>query len=178
LWLASSELAIERKQYSKALGDIQSAEKVAADLPLPQHVAHARLARLLSGAAQIGAGRIDAAREQLAAERHLGELAEKAEKWWHEALAGEVALASGDLQPAATAFAAGEPSVRMWFEMIRGTESLLANTLTLRDGPARVAKARGDLRGAVQNKSTRGFWSCGRAPMSTCPSWPKHEVSD
>ena len=34
--------------------------------------------------------------------------------------------------------------------MIRGTSSLLANNLASRDGPARVAKARGDFAGAIR----------------------------
>ena len=126
LLLASSALAIERREYAHALVDIQSAERIADGLPQEEGRAHLRLAALLSGTAQIGAGRIDVARQYLDAQRKVGEPEGDVEKWSYKAFEGEVALARGELQNAASAFSAGEPPVRMWFEMIRGTSSLLA----------------------------------------------------
>ena len=121
-----------------------------AGMPEEPRRAAVRLANLLSGVAQLGAGRADIARTYLDAERRLGEPAGEIDRWWSKALEGEIALADGDFQKASAAFAAGEPTGRMWFSLQQRTVTLLANDLMLRDGPARVAQARGDLAGAIQ----------------------------
>jgi tetratricopeptide (TPR) repeat protein len=72
------------------------------------------------------------------------------ENWWHNALEGEIALAAGDLEKAASAFSAGQPSKKMWFSTRYANLAILANNLISRDGLARVAKARGDLPRAIQ----------------------------
>jgi len=72
------------------------------------------------------------------------------ENWWHNALEGEIALATGDLEKAASTFSAGQPSKKMWFSTFNSNLSILANNLMSRDGLARVAKARGDLPRAIQ----------------------------
>ena len=151
-WLlfASSTLAIELEEYQRALVDIQSARGMLAGMPEEPRRVAVRLANLLSGVAQLGAGRIDIARTYLDAERRLGEPAGEVERWWSKALEGEIALADGDLPKASAAFSAGEPTGRMWFAVGQRTAALLANDLKLRDGPARVARARGDLAGAIQ----------------------------
>ena len=152
VWMlfASSTLAIELKDYQRALRDIQSAHGMLAGMPEEPRRAAVRLENLLSGVAQLGAGRADIARTYLDAERRLGEPAGEIDRWWSKALEGEIALADGDFQKASSAFAAGEPTGRMWFALQQRTVTLLANDLMLRDGPARVAQARGDLAGAIQ----------------------------
>ena len=151
-WLlfASSALAIEPEDYQRALHDIQSARGMLARMPEERRRVAVRLANLLSGVAQLGAGRIDIARTYLDAERRLGEPAGEVERWGSKALEGEIAFADGDLPKASAAFSAGEPTGRMRFTVGQRTAALLANDLTLRDGPARVAQARGDLAGAIQ----------------------------
>ena len=64
-------------------------------------------------------------------------------------LEAEIALARGDLQQAASAFSASEPTRRMFDANFTGT-SVLFNDLPSRDGLARVAIARGDLDGAIK----------------------------
>jgi tetratricopeptide (TPR) repeat protein len=59
-------------------------------------------------------------------------------------------LAAGDLEKAASAFSAGQPSKKMWFSTRYANLAILANNLIWRDGLARVAKARGDLPRAIQ----------------------------
>ena len=115
LLLASSTLAIEREEYQRALVSIQSARGILAGMPEERRRVAVRLANLLSGVAQLGAGRIDIARTYLDAERRLGEPAGEVERWWSKALEGEIALAEGDLPKATAAFSAGEPTGRMWF---------------------------------------------------------------
>ena len=104
----------------------------------------------MSGLAQVKAGRIDQARVHLEMQRRLFNSAVEAENWWHNALEGEIALAAGDLEKAASAFSAGQPSKKMWFSTRHANLSILANNLMSRDGLARVAKARGDLTRAIQ----------------------------
>ena len=117
VWMrfASSTLAIELKDYQRALLDIRSARGMLAGMPEEPRRAAVRLANLLSGVAQLGAGRADIARTYLDAERRLGEPAGEVERWWSKALEGEIALADGDLPKASAAFSAGEPTGRMWF---------------------------------------------------------------
>jgi hypothetical protein len=72
------------------------------------------------------------------------------ENWWAKALEGDIALADGRLQDATDAYAAGEPSRRMWFYSLMPAVSILANNLPSRDGLARVARARGNLASAIE----------------------------
>ena len=152
VWMlfASSTLAIELKDYQRALRRYPVGPGMLAGMPEEPRRAAVRLANLLSGVAQLGAGRADIARTYLDAERRLGEPAGEIDRWWSKALEGEIALADGDFQNASAAFAAGKPTGRMWFALQQRTVTLLANDLMLRDGPARVAQARGDLAGAIQ----------------------------
>jgi tetratricopeptide (TPR) repeat protein len=108
------------------------------------------LVHLLSGIAQAKAGRIDQARLHLAMQERLVNSGVEPENWWNKALAGEIAFAAGDLEKAAATFSAGQPSKKMWFNAFHSSLAILANNLMSRDGLARVAKARGDLPGAIQ----------------------------
>ncbi len=71
------------------------------------------------------------------------------EHWWQHLLEGEIALSSGDAGAAASAFSAGEPEIRSYFNNGNAFGSVFAN-LSLRDGPARARKAAGDWVGATR----------------------------
>jgi serine/threonine protein kinase/tetratricopeptide (TPR) repeat protein len=149
LALVSSELAIERKEYARALQDIRSAERLYASLPEETTRPHLVLADLLSGIAEIRRGNTNAALSHLESQRRIYEPTVEAEKWWHHALEGEIALARGDARKAALAFSAGQPSRRV-FTLNSVADGVLFNNLGFRDGLARAAKARGDLTGAIE----------------------------
>jgi tetratricopeptide (TPR) repeat protein len=150
LFLVSSLLAIEREEYERALQDCRAAERMLANLPEPRKRVGLVLVHLMSGIAQLRAGRIDQARRHLAMQERLVNSGVEPEKWWHHALAGEIALATGDVGTAASLFVTGEPARKMWFSTRNSDLSILANHLTSRDGLARVATARGDLPRAIE----------------------------
>ena len=150
MFLVSSLLAIERQEYGPALKDCGEAERLFAGLPEKKRRANLVAFHLMSGIAQARAGRVDQARSHLAEQGHLFNATVEAERWWHKALEGEIALATGDLQNALAAFTSGQPARKMWFDSQSPGLTMLANNLVSRDGLARVAKARGDLTAAMQ----------------------------
>jgi tetratricopeptide (TPR) repeat protein/TolB-like protein/predicted Ser/Thr protein kinase len=138
-------VAIERRDYARAIEQTSRAQQA-----IPQ-ISRERprndfevVFHLLAGVAQARSGHLEAARAQLEAQSRL-HLDSVAFRWFHGALAGEIALAEGDLAAAESAFVSGEPE----FKMPGGRWSLANNTLPFRDGLARVKEARGDLAGAV-----------------------------
>ena len=150
VFLVSSLLAIERGEYERVLQDCRSAERMFASLPEKKKRVGLVLVQLMSGIAQVRAGRMHQARLHLDMQGRLFNSAVEPENWWHNALEGEIALAAGDLEKAASAFSAGQPSKKMWFSTRHANLAILANNLISRDGLARVAKARGDLPRAIQ----------------------------
>jgi tetratricopeptide (TPR) repeat protein len=147
--LISSFLALERKDFARARRELLAAEKAAAGLTGARQRRHRVLIHLLSGIAELGAGRPDTARTRLNLSRQLFNAGISEEKLWHHALEGEIALANRDVEGAAKAFAAGEPQRRRPFNL-RGWVTLMEQSFPYRDGLARVAKAQGDLRRAIQ----------------------------
>ncbi|MBI4263910.1 MAG: protein kinase [Acidobacteria bacterium] len=111
----------------------------------------ATLRALLAGVAHARAGRVEAARAERDGQRKAGEPRLDYQRWWHQALEAEIALAAGDLGAAERAFAEGEPPLKMYFNLSVVQRTLFANSLPLRDGLARVQAARGDLRGAIDS---------------------------
>jgi len=95
-------------------------------------------------------GRLDAARAELAELDKSCDWTSLAQKWWCGGAQGEVALASGDLNAAESAFTAAEPSGKMTFTRGISGSSFFNNDSPWRDGLARVKVARGDLPGAIQ----------------------------
>jgi eukaryotic-like serine/threonine-protein kinase len=148
--LVSSLLAIERGEYGRALRDCRSAERMFASLPEKRKRVGLMLVHLMSGIVEVRTGRMDQARLHLEMQGRLFNSAVAPENWWHNALEGEIALAAGDLEKAASAFSAGQPSKKMWFSTRYANLSILANNLISRDGLARVARARGDPSRAIQ----------------------------
>lgn len=97
---------------------------------------------LLAGVALARSGQLDAARKQLEEQEKLDRSTEE-RRWWHGALAGEIALAEGDLATAESAFAGAEPTIKP-----AGLDD--PGATLFRDGRARVKVARGDLAGAIE----------------------------
>ena len=148
LRLLSALLAIERSEYTRALEETRAARILLARLPRERRRFSLVLLELIGGVAEARNGRLAEARSDLDAQRRLYPPTVQADRWWYHMLEGEVALAAGELDRAAAAFARAEPERKTFFSMlVEG--SVLANDLVFRDGLARVEKARGNLRGAV-----------------------------
>jgi len=148
--LLASMLATERGDYADALKRVQAAEKVIADMREETGRVYQVLADLLGGTAEARSGDLKAAHARLGAQAKRYKATDPIDKWWHQALAGEIALADGNPQAALDAYAAGEPSRRMWPNLRDTSMVIFANSLSVRDVPARAQAARGDLAGAIQ----------------------------
>jgi hypothetical protein len=72
------------------------------------------------------------------------------QRWWDQALRGEIALAAGDHLQAAQIFSAGEPAVKMLFTLDSPSRSVMSNNLPFRDGRARAMAAGGDHAAAIR----------------------------
>jgi serine/threonine protein kinase len=157
--LLASMLDTERAGYAGAERALQSAEKAAADEDDEPKRVHLVLADLLGGIASVRSGDLKTAKARLAAQTKGYKAADATEKWWHQSLAGEIALASADPQAAQDAYAAGEPTRKMWPNLRHPSMVIFANSLAVRDLPARVQASRGDLAGAI--KTYRGLLTPG-----------------
>jgi tetratricopeptide (TPR) repeat protein/TolB-like protein len=147
--MLSSALALERGNHAQALRALSAAEKAIAGDRAIRRDRHRVLIHVLSGLAELGAGRTEAARKRLPVVRQLHRPMVQEERFWYGTLEGETALAGGDLAQASAAFAAAEPAFRKPMNWSVGTPTIFANSFPFRDGAARVAIARGDLRGAI-----------------------------
>jgi tetratricopeptide (TPR) repeat protein len=147
--LFSAMFAVERGEYARAVQHANSAAKLVkgatADI---MRVRRAAMAHLIAGVAEVRAGRIDAARDRLAAQRALDISADRIQGSWQQMLAGEIALSEGRLDEAERAFRASEHNVASSFA-IHPAAVAMANHLPSRDGLARAALARGDLARAI-----------------------------
>jgi tetratricopeptide (TPR) repeat protein len=145
LYFVAAMLAIEQRDFAAALAACQAADAYVMRLPPERQRIDRVLMALLRGVAEVRRGRLDAARSELTAQTELYRSSVPVERWWHDALAGEIALASGDLNAAARWFESGRPPSKIFVASLP-QGSVLVNDLLLRDGSARVARARGDLR--------------------------------
>lgn len=148
LRLVSVLLSIERGDHRGALEACRAAEIFIARLPPERRRLDLVLLDLLAGIAELRSGQTAAAKARLSAQAQIVRPVVPAERWWHSVLGGEIALASGDLERAALLFSTGEPPSKVFISGA-AQSSVLANDLIFRDGLARVAKARGDRRGAI-----------------------------
>jgi tetratricopeptide (TPR) repeat protein len=105
---------------------------------------------VFEGHAHVVAGQLDAARERLQEAQKAYNPKQPGENWLIRSLEGEIALAAGDLAGAEAAFKAGEPPIKMPFNRTTLPPTVIGNDSPSRDGLARVKKARGDLRGAIE----------------------------
>jgi tetratricopeptide (TPR) repeat protein len=148
LHLLSSVLAVEQKDYDLARQHLRRARAIFTPLPPALLRINLVAANLVSGLVDARSGRITEALSGLEAQQRSGRPTLPIEKWWHAALDGEIRLARREFAEAAAAFASGEPSRRL-----ADADTLLVPVLfngpLLRDGAARVARARGDLAGAI-----------------------------
>jgi tetratricopeptide (TPR) repeat protein len=148
--LLEAVLAEERRQLPRAIEAVRRAEDAAARASV-EVLARRRLsvAHLIAGSVEAQAGRVEAARAQLAAQRAIGGEPDAIQLSWQAALAGEMALAQGDLGSAESAFQAAQYQLASSFS-IETTLVSLGNNLPFRDGLARVKAARGQLAEAME----------------------------
>jgi eukaryotic-like serine/threonine-protein kinase len=147
--LTAALVALERGDAARALRDIAAADTVFAGRANKFGLNLNALFGLMSGLAHIRAGRLPQALSQFDEQGRAYKGTNELERAWRRSLEGEIALARGDLQQAASAFSASEPSIRI-FGPNTVLSSVLLNDLPSRDGLARVAVARGDLDGAIK----------------------------
>jgi eukaryotic-like serine/threonine-protein kinase len=149
--LTTATIALEGNRCQDAVRDVEAAEGVLATIP-PRLGPHLQVyADLVAGVCDAREGRHEAARRRAEHARQVHRATAPLERWWVGVLEGEVALARGDHEAAARAFAAGLPADRMLFNLhlYFFMPSVLANNLILRDAPARIAVARGRTTDAI-----------------------------
>ena len=145
----SSLISLERGENARALRSAGRALSGSPHGPESPRV-NPVLANVLAGLAEARAGNPTAARANLESARKAYNPSQPVERWWYHCLEGEIALEAGDLMAAETAFAAGEPERRMFFNNSNPIPTVFGNNLLMRDWPARIKKARGDLLGAIE----------------------------
>lgn len=150
LHLLSSLLALEQADFAAAVTRANDAKTAFSRLPAGNQRLYRVVFHLLAGTAEARARRVDAARAHLEQQQTLIVASADEERWWRGALEGEVALAAGNLPAAASAFAGGEPTAKMKLSLITAVRAILSNNLPMRDGLARVGRAQGDRRGAIE----------------------------
>jgi tetratricopeptide (TPR) repeat protein len=142
--LLASTVACERGDYSLALERAEGMLELLRGVPRKRGVVNFIVAaHLLAGAAQARSGDPAAARTHLEAQKAF-DLDSDELRWWHGALAGEIALAEGDPAAAESAFAEAEPPIKMPLDRYVPGADLF------RDGRARALEAQGELARAVE----------------------------
>lgn len=106
------------------------------------------LADLLAGVALARAGDLGPARALHESQAY--DSGDATQKWLHYALAGELALAEGNLSAAEAAFTQGFPKVRMLWRTLDAFRGVVANNLFSRDGLARIRRAQGSPAAAIE----------------------------
>ena len=150
----SAMLALERGDTARALREVALGVKLLAEQPPDVRRVVGVMEHLLVGLAHIRAGKLAEAEAQYKAQGRIYKGVNEYERTWRRSLEGEIALARGNLEQAASAFSAMAPALRT-LDANNIATSVLFNDLPSRDGVARVAIARGDLDGAI--KTYRGL---------------------
>jgi tetratricopeptide (TPR) repeat protein len=145
LYAVACRSAMDRGDYPAALRYARAAARSAERLPAEPRRFNLVMIDTLSGVARARTGEVDRAASHLDAVKQAHRSTVPIEHWFYKALEGEIALARGDLQAAARTFADGEPPVRAF-----GFGPGISNNPPFTDGLARVARARGDLPGAIR----------------------------
>ncbi len=146
--LAAAVIALERGQLKRAQ---DLADRALASLSgLRERVrGPARAAiQFVAGVAEIRTGGVEAARRRLGEAPTPDLRPDRIEVWWRQALAAEVAVASGSVSEGEVAFAA-TPRLKMWFPLSQSSLATLVHSLSVRDTMARVQLKKGDLAGAM-----------------------------
>ena len=143
--LTSAWLQIEQKQYARALDDVRAARKA-----LAEREDHSLLvlADLIGGIAELRAGDVKSASSRLAARKSRDDSSDPIESNWVAALEGEIALAQGQYDRAASSFKAAQK--KAWQTLGRDASTVFAANLPSLDGLARVEMARGNRAAAIE----------------------------
>jgi FKBP-type peptidyl-prolyl cis-trans isomerase FkpA len=157
--LLQANIALDRGDCRTAARQGDAARTIGSQAPLWLARRWLVLADLLAGACEARSGSADRAQARLSRIKldHLA--AAPHERWWVQALEGEIALANGKPADAAAAFAAGEPSGIMPFARVGiGTPiSIFSSRLVIRDGRARASR-----RSAATLRQSRSIGICSR----------------
>ena len=143
--LTAAWLAIEQKQYARALEKVAAAEKWLADRPKHSLLV---LAELIGGVAEIRGGNVKNAESRLASQKTRYSSNNIMESNWVAALEGEIALAQAQYDRALASFKAAQKPA--WFILGRDASTVFATNLPSRDGSARVEAARGNRAAAIE----------------------------
>jgi tetratricopeptide (TPR) repeat protein/TolB-like protein len=144
-WVLSSIIALEQGNLSEAIDGASRALEFPEDT-----LGHlwGLFAHQVAGIGEARSGRLAAAEDHVDAVAARVDRHDVFDTWTHRSLEGEVALASGDLDRAEAAFAAGLPDGKMRFEAKGATFFFMHNSPS-RDWRARICSARGDAAGAI-----------------------------
>jgi serine/threonine protein kinase len=143
--LTAAWLAIEQKQYARALETVAAAEKALADRPTHSLLV---LAELIGGIADIRAGNVKSAESRLVSQKTRYSSNNTMESNWVAALEGEIALAQAQHDRAIASFKAAQKPA--WLILGRDASTVFATNLPSRDGIARVEAARGNRSAAIE----------------------------
>lgn len=143
--LTAAWLAIEQKQYARALEQVTVAEKALADRP--QHSLLV-LAELLGGIADIRSGNVSKAESRLASQKRRYTRTNTMESNWVAGLEGEIALAHAQHDRALASFTDAQKPA--WLILGRDASTVFATNLPSRDGIARAQAARGNRAAAIE----------------------------
>ena len=165
--LTSAWLAIEQKQYARALEDVRGAETALADRGRHPLLV---LAGLIGGIADIRAGNVKNADGRLASQKQRHDVDDRVEANWVAALEGEIALAEGQHDRALSRFK--EAQRPAWLALGRDASTVFATNSPSRDGPARVEMARGNRAAAIEEY--RRLTAVGPSTHSSAVLEPRH----
>jgi len=146
--LLRAMLSLEQGDAAGALEACRAAEDYVARLPAERRRVDRVVLDLIAGVAELRRGNRAAAESHLASSTSIYRVSIDAERWWHDTLAAEIALAARDLDRAQALFTSGVPASKTFVTSLP-QGSVLANDPMLRDGLARVAGMRGDRRTAI-----------------------------
>jgi len=151
LLLLSALTSLERGRFEEAVEMAKQAQALVPEVTYPLLSGYLSFtAPYLAGVAEARRGNLDAARAHLDAQTKTYEPGTEWQKWLHESLRGEIALAAGNRAAAEAAFSEGEPQFKMVFSAGAPAITLFVNQTPSRDGLGRVMKAQGDLAGAIR----------------------------
>ena len=165
--LTSAWLLVEQKQYARALEQVRAAELV---LGGEGRHAFLVLADLIGGIAEIRDGNVGNATARLASQRTRYDRDDRVESNWVAALEGEVALAQGRHEQAASNFTAAQSKV--WLILGRDTTTVFGTNPPSRDGLGRVEIARGNRKGAIAEY--KRLTNVASSPGSSAMLEPRH----
>ena len=146
-YLLETLLALERRQAARTHQAVRRTLLASARVS-PEAIGRrqAALAHISAGTLEAYRGGVGPARAHHSAQRALVADTDVFQLAFHQALGGEIALATGDLAAAESAF--GSADFQIMSFSIFPVLATLVNNLPFRDGLARVAAARGDFRAA------------------------------